>query len=80
MRPNYVFLIDTDSSEHRLSVDGNGIGTFPILAAATSEAFAIARRFVPTATLSFELDFKWALSDSDIRAAVVECPSNQGRG
>jgi hypothetical protein len=67
-----VFLIDSDSSEYRLSVDDNGIGTFPTLAAATSEAADIARRFVPAATLRSELDFKWTLSDSEIRAAILE--------
>ena len=72
MRTSHVFLIDSDSSEYRLSVDGNRIGKFPTLAAATSEAAEIARRFVPAATLRFELDFKWTLSDSEIRAAILE--------
>lgn len=76
MRTSHVFIIDSDGSTHRLSVDGNRIGTYPTLPAATSEAAAIARRFVPMATLRFGLDFKWTLSDSEIRAATLECPGN----
>ena len=75
MRTSHVFLIDSENSEHRVSVDGNVIGTFPTLAAAATRAAAMARGFVPTATLSFELDFKWTLSDSEIRAAIMECPN-----
>ena len=76
MRTSHVFVVDSANSEHRLSLDGNEIGTFPTLAAATSEAAAIAQLFVPSAKLSFELDFKWTLSDSEIRAAILECPRN----
>jgi hypothetical protein len=72
MRTNHIFLIDSDSSRHRLSVDGNGIGTFARLAAAQAKAAHIARRFVSGATLKFELDFKWTLSDSEIRTATLE--------
>ena len=73
MRTSHVFTIDSDSSGHRLFMDGNGIGTFPTLTAAMSKAADIAKRFVPAATLKFELDFKWVLSDSEIRAATLEC-------
>jgi hypothetical protein len=76
MRNSHIFVVESDRSTHRLSVDSNGIGSFPSLTAATSEATAIARRFVPTATLRFELDFKWTLSDSEIRAAILEYPKN----
>ena len=36
-----------------------------------------ALRFLPTATLKFELDFKWTLSDLEIRAATLEVPQIQ---
>jgi hypothetical protein len=74
MPTNHIFLIESDSSGHRLTVDGNGIGTFPTLGAAEAEATHIALRFLPTATLKFELDFKWTLSDWEIRAATLEVP------
>ncbi len=74
MSTSHIFLIDSDSSGHRLSVDGNGTGTFPTLGAAEAKATHIARRFLPAATLRFELDFKWTLSDSEIRAATLEVP------
>lgn len=77
MRASHVFLIDSNGSEHRLSIDGSGIGTFPTLDAATSEAAGIARYFAPSATLSFELDFKWTLSGSEIREAVLESASHR---
>ena len=76
MRTSHVFLIDSDTSEHRLSVDGSRIGTFPALASATAEAAHIARRFAFPATLSFELAFKWTLSDSETRTAILKRPSN----
>jgi hypothetical protein len=74
----HIFLIDSDSSGHRLAVDGNGTGTFPTLGAAEAKATRIARRFLPAATLRFELDFKWTLSDLEIRAATLEVPQTQG--
>ena len=80
MRTNHIFLIDSGSSRHRLSVDGNGIGTFATLAAAQAKATHIARRFVSGATLKFELDFKWTLSDLEIRAATLEGQAERGRG
>jgi hypothetical protein len=68
-----MFLIDSDSSGHQLSVDGNKIGSFDTLNQAKATAVSIARRFVPSAQLTFELDFKWTLSDWEIRAANLEC-------
>ncbi len=77
MRTSHIFLIHSDSSGHRLSVDGNEIGTFATLKAAEEKAAHIARRFVPTATLRFELDFKWTLTDLEIRAATLEWESGE---
>jgi hypothetical protein len=74
----HIFLIDSDSSGHRLAVDGNGTGTFPTLGAAEAKATRIAWRFLPAATLRFELDFKWTMSDLEIRAATLEVPQTQG--
>jgi hypothetical protein len=73
----HIFLIDSDSSGHRLAVDGNGTGTFPTLGAAEAKGTRIARRFLPAATLRFELDFKWTLSDLEIRAATLEVRQTQ---
>jgi len=77
MPTTHIFLIDSDSSGHRLTVDGNETGTFPTLYAAEAKAIDIARRFLPAATLRFELDFKWTLSDLEIRAATLEIPQTQ---
>ena len=77
MRTSHVFLIDSDSAGHRLTVDGNGTGTFPTLGAAEAKAAHIARRFLTAATLRFELDFKWTLSDLEIRAATLEVPQRE---
>jgi hypothetical protein len=77
MRTSHVFLIDSDSAGHRLTVDGNGTGTFPTLGAAEAKATHIARRFLSAANLRFELDFKWTLSDLEIRAATLEVPQRE---
>ena len=74
MPTNHIFLIDSDSSGHRLTVDGNRAGTFASLSAAEPMAAYVALRFLPTATLKCELDFKWTLSDLEIRAATLEVP------
>ena len=74
MSTSHIFLIDSDSSGHRLTVDGNGAGTFASVSAAEAMAAYIALRFLPTATLEFELDFKWTLSDLEIRAATLDVP------
>jgi hypothetical protein len=74
MRTNHFFLIESDSSGHRLSVDGDEGGTFTTLCAAEAKAIHIAQSYLPSATLRFELDFKWTLSDFEIRAATLEVP------
>ena len=73
----HIFLIDSDSSGHRLTVDASGTGTFPTLGAAEAQATQIARRFLPAATLRFVLDFKWTLSDLETRAATLEVPQRE---
>jgi hypothetical protein len=70
----HTFVIESDSSGHRLSIDGAGIGTFPTLRAAEAKATHLAGAFAPHPTLRFELDFKWTLSDLEIRAATVTAP------
>jgi len=80
MPTNHIFLIDSDSTGHRLIVDGNGAGTFASLSAAEATAAHIALRFLPTATLEFELDFKWTLSDLGDQSSDVRSPANTGHG
>lgn len=75
MPTSHILLIDSDCSGHRLSIDGHEIGTFAILDTAEEKAANIARRFVPAATLNFQLDFKWTLSDLEIRTATLDCTS-----
>jgi hypothetical protein len=72
----HIFLIDSDSSGHRLTIDGAGIGTFPTLGAAEAKAAHLAGAFDRHATLRFELDFKWTLSDLEIRTAAVIAPDH----
>jgi hypothetical protein len=79
MRTNYVFLIDSDSSGHRLFLDGSGVGIFATLGAAEARAAQIARGLHSEATLRFEPDFKWTLSDLETRAAILECPHEAHR-
>ena len=67
-----TFLIESESSRHKLLLDGREISTFATLGAAEAEANEIAGRLVPGASLRFELDFKWTLSDLEIRAAILE--------
>jgi hypothetical protein len=74
MPTSHIFLIDSDSSGHRLIVDGNGAGTFASRSAAEAMAAYIAQCILPTATLKFELAFKWTLSDLETRAATLEVP------
>ena len=73
MRTSNIFLIESERSRHRLLLNGQEISTFASLAAAESEASQIAEREAPGVTLRFELDFKWTLSDLEIRAATFEC-------
>ena len=71
MRKSYNFLIESERSGHKLLLDGQEIGTFATLDAAEAEANKVANRAVPGATLRFELDFEWTLSELEIRAASV---------
>jgi hypothetical protein len=77
MRKSYNFLIDSEPSRHKLLVNGQEIATFATLEAAEAEAEKVANRAVPGATLKFELDFKWTLTDLEIRAATLEYESGQ---
>jgi hypothetical protein len=79
MRKNYNFLIDSERSGHTLSLNRQEIGTFATLDAAEAEANKVANSTVPGAALRFELDFKWTLSDLEIRAATLEWESGAGR-
>ena len=72
MQKNDLFLIESDAFGNRLSLNGQSVGTFPTLDAAETEAKKDANRTVPGASLKFELDFKWTLSDLEIRAATHE--------
>jgi hypothetical protein len=55
-----------------LSLNGQSIARFAALDAAEAEANKVANRAVPGASLKFELDFKWTLTDLEIRAATLE--------
>jgi hypothetical protein len=77
MRTTHTFIIESDGSRHRLTVDGGETGTFATLGAAEAKATDIARGFSPAATLRFDLDFKWTLSDLEIRAATLELPQTE---
>ena len=72
MRTSNTFLIESARSRHTLFLDGRQLLTFTTLEAAKAEASKIASYVVPGSTLRFELDFKWTLSDLEIRAAVLE--------
>jgi hypothetical protein len=72
MRKNYNFLIDSDRSGHKLSLNGQEIATFATLDAAKPEANKIANRVVAGAKLRFELDFMWTLTELELRAATLE--------
>jgi hypothetical protein len=72
MGKSYTFLIESERSGHRLFVNGQKVATFATLDAAKAEAAKVAGRVVPGATLRFELDFKWTLTDLEIRAATLE--------
>ena len=72
MEKNDLFVIESDRSGNRLSLNGQSVATFATLDAAETEAQNVANRTVPGASLKFELDFKWTLSDLEIRAATLE--------
>ena len=72
MQQNDLFLIESDRSGSKLSLNGQEIAKFATLDAAEAEAQKVARLTVPGALLNFELDFKWTLSNLEIRAATLE--------
>ncbi len=78
MRKSSIFLIESERSGHTLLVNGQKIATFATLEATETEANQEANRTIPGATLRFELDFKWTLSDLEIRVAVLERESAKG--
>jgi hypothetical protein len=69
---SYTFLIESERSRNKLFLNGQEIATFATLEAAEAEANKVANRTIPGATLRFELDFKWTLTDLEIRAATLE--------
>ena len=77
MQKNDLFLIESDRSGNKLSLNGQDIATFATLDAAEVEAQKVASRAVPGASLKFELDFKWTLSDLELRAATLERVSEE---
>ena len=77
MKSNNTFVIESELSRHRLSLNGRELGTFATVDAAEKKAAEIANRAAPGATLRFELDFKWTLSELEIRAATLEWDSRQ---
>ena len=80
MQANHIFLIESDSTGHRLSVDGRASGAFATRDAAEAAGGNIAQRLVPAAALTFELDFKWTLSDLEIRVAMLDFAGDGPRG
>jgi len=80
MQNHDLFVIESDRSGNRLSLNGLNIATFETLDAAEVEAQKVASRAVPGASLKFELDFKWTLSDLEIRAATLERVSREANG
>ena len=76
MRTNYNFLIESEPSGHKLLIDGQEIARFATLDAAEAGANIVASHMVLGAHLKFELDFKWTLSDLEIRAATLERESS----
>ena len=77
MRKTHNFLIESDGAKHDLVLDGKTIGSFSTLEAAEAAANDIASRAAHGASLKFELDFKWTLSDLEIRAATLEWESGE---
>jgi len=72
MTTDNLFLIESERRRHRLSLNGREIFTFSTLEAAEAEANSIASYVVPGSSVRFELDFKWTLSDLEIRAATLQ--------
>jgi hypothetical protein len=77
MPSNNAFVIESEPSRHRLFLNGREFGTFATVDAAEKKAAELADRAVPGATLRFELDFKWTLTDLEIRAATLQWDSEQ---
>ena len=77
MRKSYTFLIESERSRNKLFLNGKEIATFATLDAAKAEAAKVAGCAVPGAKLRFELDFKWTLTDLEIRAATLEWESTE---
>ena len=77
MQKNDLFLIESDRFGNKLSLNGQDIASFPTLHAAEAEAQKVASHAVPGALLKFELDFKWTLSELEIRAATLERVSGE---
>ena len=76
MTTDNTFVIESGRSRHRLSLNGRELSSFTTLDAAETEARKIAAYLVPGAALRFELDFKWTLSDLEIRAATLKYETN----
>ncbi len=68
-------MIESERSRNKLFLNGQEIATFATLEAAEAEANKVANRTIPGVTLRFELDFKWTLTDLEIRAATLEWES-----
>ena len=77
MTTDNTFLIESGRSRHRLSLNGRELSSFTTLEAAETEARDIAAYLAPGTALRFELDFKWTLSDLEIRAATLTCETNR---
>jgi len=75
MQQTYNFVIDSESARHRLCLNGRQLATFATLDAAKAEANKVANSAVPGTKLNFELDFKWTLSDLEIRGATLNWES-----
>ena len=71
MRKTYNFLIESERAGHKVVLNGQEIATFATLDAAEAEANKVADRAVPGTNLRFELDFKWTLTDLEMRAATL---------
>ena len=72
MRNNNTFIIESERSRHKLMLNGQEFGTFATLDAAEREAAELANRAAPGTTLRFQLDFKWTLSDLELRVATFQ--------
>ena len=70
-RSSSLFLIESESSRHRLFLNGQEIATFASLDGAEAEANKIANSAARGIALQFQLDFKWTLSDLEIRVATL---------